>query len=92
MIELTFPSILFGSMVAWLIGATIHLIAGGKLIRLIFSMLFAWIGFWVGNYFGNRFGISILNYGQIIYGPAIIACICFSILGYWLSGENEVDE
>ncbi len=92
MFELTLPSILFGSIIAWLIGATIHLIAGGKLIRLIFSMLFAWIGFWVGNYFSNKFGIYIFKYGQIIYGPAIISCVIISIFGYWLSGENKADE
>ncbi len=89
LLDITFPSFLFGSMIAWLLGAVVHLIAGGKLIRLFFCMLFAWIGFWGGNYLGLRFGLEFLYYGQINYGPAIILCILASLFGYWLSGENK---
>lgn len=92
MFNITIPSFILGSLVAWLIGAFVHLIAGGKLLRLIFCMLFAWIGFWAGNYLGVRFGIEILRYGQINYGPALLLCIAASFLGYWLSGENKIEE
>jgi hypothetical protein len=89
LLNVTFPTFIFGSLIAWLIGSTVHLIAGGKLIRLIFSMVFAWIGFWVGNYLGNRFGLAFFNYGQINYGIAIAISILLALFGYWLSGENR---
>ena len=92
MFTLTIPSFLLGSMIALLIGAFVHLIAGGKLLRLVFCMLFAWIGFWAGNYAGIKFGLPILKYGQINYGPAVLISIVASLFGYWLSGENKIEE
>jgi hypothetical protein len=92
MFNITIPTLILGSLIAWLIGAFIHLIAGGKLLRLIFSMLFAWIGFWAGNYLSAQTGIYILQYGQISYGTALIVCVLASLFGYWLSGENKTEE
>lgn len=92
MLGITIPTFILGSLIAWLIGALVHLIAGGKLVRLIFCMLFAWIGFWSGNYLGNQFGLILFNYGQINYGPAVFLCVAASLFGYWLSGENKRDE
>jgi hypothetical protein len=89
MMNLNIPVLVFGSMIAVLIGSVVHLIAGGKLIRLIFCMLFAWLGFWIGNFTSTRFGINILRFGQIDYGSSIIFSIIFSIFGFWLSGENR---
>jgi len=89
MFNLTLPTFIFGSLIAWLIGSTVHLIAGGKLIRLVFCMIFAWIGFWAGNYLGIRLGLLIINYGQINYGPAIFISVLSALFGYWLSGENR---
>jgi hypothetical protein len=89
MFDLTFPVFLFGSLIALLIGALVHLIAGGKLLRLFFSMIFAWIGFWSGNYLAGRFNLDLLKYGLVNYGPALIIALIFSILGYWISGENK---
>jgi len=88
MFNLTFPVFVFGSLIALLLGALVHLIAGGKLLRLIFCMLFSWIGFWSGNYLGTRFNLEFLRYGQVSYGAAILAAAILSIFGYWISGEN----
>jgi len=92
MFDITFPTFLLGSIAAGLIGASVHLVAGGKLVRLVFCMLFAWFGFWGGNYLAIRFGLNILTYGQINYGPAILVSIAASLFGYWLSGENKEEE
>lgn len=91
-LNLTLPTFIFGSMVAWLIGAMVHLIAGGKLVRLVFSMAFAWIGFWAGNSLAVRFELDILHFGQVIYGLSVPFAIVFSLFGYWLSGENKEPE
>jgi len=92
MFNITFPTFILGSIIAGLIGALVHLIAGGKLIRLIFCMLFAWIGFWGGNYLAVRFGLNIFSYGQINYGPSVLLSVATSLFGYWLSGENKEEE
>lgn len=89
MIDLTLPVILFGSLIALLIGALVHLIAGGKLLRLIFSMLFALIGFWAGNYLADRLSLEILKYGLVSYGSSVVNSLIFSVFGYWISGENK---
>ena len=88
MLNLTLPVFLFGSLIAFLLGAIVHLIAGGKLLRLIFCILFSWIGFWAGNYLATRFNFEILKYGLVNYGPAIVFALIFSVFGYWISGEN----
>ena len=79
-------------MIACLIGALVHLVAGGKLIRLIFCLIFAWIGFWGGNYLANNLGLNILHYGQINYGAALVLSAAASLFGFWLSGENREED
>ena len=89
MFNLNIPVLIFGSLIALLIGSTIHLIAGGKFIRLFFSMIFSWIGFWIGNYFSNYFSFQVFKLGIIDYGSAVICSICLGIFGFWISGENK---
>ncbi len=92
MFNMTFPTFILGRMIAGLIGALVHLIAGGKLLRLVFCLLFAWIGFWGGNYLANNLGLHILQYGQINYGLALFLSIAAALFGFWLSGENREEE
>lgn len=89
MLNLTLPVFIFGSIIAFLLGALVHLIAGGKLLRLIFCIVFSWIGFWLGNYLATQFNVEILRYGQVNYGPAILIASIISVFGYWISGENS---
>lgn len=89
MIDITSPVLIFGSLIALLIGSIVHLIGGGKLLRLFFSMIFAWIGFWGGNYLANHFGIFVLRYGQIAYAASIAVSIITALFGFWISGENK---
>lgn len=89
MSDLTAPVLIFGSMIALLVGAFVHLIGGGKLIQLIFCLVFSWIGFWTGNHLANRFSISFLKYGQVNYGLSIIVAIIMALFGYWISGDNS---
>jgi hypothetical protein len=91
MANLTIPVFIFGSLIGLLIGALFHLIAGGKLIRLVFCLIFGWIGFWGGNYFSQKFGIQIYQYGHISYGIAMFSSLLLAAGGYWISGENKPD-
>ena len=89
---LTIPLLIFGSLIGLLIGALFHLVAGGKLIRLVFCMIFGLLGFWAGNYLSLRFGFLLLSYGQISYGTTLITSLVFSAVGYWISGENKPED
>jgi len=90
--NLTIPVLIFGSMVSFLIGSIVHLVGGGKLLRLILSMVFAWVGFWAGNYGADYFGIAVLEYGPVDYASAMISSLVFAVFGFWISGENRRDE
>ncbi|MCD6356754.1 MAG: hypothetical protein J7L66_05645 [Anaerolineaceae bacterium] len=89
MFNLTIPVFIFGSLVSGLIGSIIHLIFGGKLIRLIFSIMFSWVGFWVGNNFAEQLDIIVFRYGQLNIGFAVIVSFIIGLLGYWISGKNQ---
>jgi len=89
MINISFPVFIFGSLIGGLIGSMIHLIFGGKPLRLLLSITFSWIGFWIGNNLGIRYGFSFFKYGPIDYGPAIFSSIILGLIGYWISGENQ---
>ena len=90
--NITAPIFYFGSLIGCLIGAIIHLIAGGNLLRLIFCILFSWLGFWVGNYSANRIGFALFRYGPVDYGWAIGFALLLAIFGFWISGENKKDQ
>lgn len=87
--NITTPIFYFGSLIGCLVGAAVHLIAGGNLLRLVFCILFAWLGFWAGNFAANRIGFEIFNYGPVDYGWAIGISILASLFGFWISGENK---
>ena len=87
--NLIFPVFILGSLIGTLIGAFVHLLAGGKLIRLVFCVVFGWIGFWGGNYFSQRFNLPFFHFFQINYGSSVIISFLSSLIGYWISGENK---
>lgn len=92
MTGITIPTFLLGSVIAWLIGALVHLITGGKFLRLIFCIIFAWIGFWAGNTIGGNLNLVLYKYGQIDLGISVPISIGAALFGYWLSGENRVEQ
>lgn len=89
MANITFPIFIFGSLIAGLVGSLIHLIFGGKLFRLLLSILFSWIGFWVGNNLGFQYGLFFFKYGPIDFGAAVLVSLILGLIGYWISGENQ---
>ena len=94
MIDLSAPVIIFGCLIAGLVGSLIHLFFGGKPLRMILSITFSTAGFWIGEILGDRFSIAFFEYGPMNTGPALVACVIFGLIGYWISGDNRphVDE
>jgi len=86
--DIAIPQFIFGSLIAGLIGSLIHLVLGGKPLRLIFSIIFSWIGFWAGHSIAARYHFYVLRYGTINIGAGIIIGLALGLFGFWVSGEN----
>lgn len=82
------PHLIFGSLIAGLLGSLIHLVFGGKPIRLLFSVVFSWVGFWAGHAVANRYKFFFFRYGTINFGPGIVLALGLGLFGYWIAGEN----
>lgn len=78
------PSLVFGGIIATLLGAIFHLIRGGNLTRLLVYILLSWAGFWTGHFLAQQFGFEFINIGTLNLGIATIGSLLFMIIGYWL--------
>ncbi|HLU12061.1 MAG TPA: hypothetical protein VK003_20465 [Oceanobacillus sp.] len=71
------PTVVFGFILATLLGATFHLIFGGDARRLAVFLLAGWAGFGIGHVVGVLFNINLLNIGTLrvvaATGGALIA-------------------
>lgn len=89
---MTLPALLFGFLVATLMGAAFHLWKNGGLGRLILYLLLAWIGFWTGHIVANALGWRFLSVGPLRFGVAVLSALLFLGVGHWLSlVKNEPD-
>lgn len=59
------PTLIFGFIVATLLGAVFHLIFGGDARRLALFLLGGWVGFGLGHVAGVLFNINVLNIGTL---------------------------
>ena len=88
---MTFPSILFGIVVATFLGAIFHFWQGGKLGKLLYFVLISLIGFWVGHILAGLQGWLFGRVGPLNFGPAVLFAILFLIIGGWL-GNLEIEK
>lgn len=86
---MTIPSLLFGLLVATLMGASFHLWKGGSFGRLLLYLILAWVGFWAGHVLGNNLGWTFGSIGPLRFGMAILVGIVTIFVGYWLSLVNQ---
>ena len=59
------PTVVFGFILATLLGAAFHLVFGGDARRLAVFLLAGWAGFGIGHVAGVLFGIDLLNIGTL---------------------------
>jgi uncharacterized membrane protein YeaQ/YmgE (transglycosylase-associated protein family) len=78
------PALLFGWLIASLIGLLFHLIRGGSLRRLLLYLISAWLGFALGHQLGALTGLTLIRLGAINLFSAVlgsaIALALFEIL------------
>lgn len=82
---MTIPSIVFGSIVALLIGALFHLLRDGGFGRLVLYLFLSIAGFFAGHWVGNWRGWILFPIGPLDLGMAIIGSLVFLGIGDWLS-------
>jgi hypothetical protein len=82
---MTLPSVLFGFLLASLLGSLFHLWKGGKFGRLILYLFLAWIGFWLGHLAGSWLNIGLGRVGPLNLLTALIGCVALLWAGYWIS-------
>jgi hypothetical protein len=88
---MTFPAIIFGLLVACLIGSVFHFWRGGSLVRLILYLVLSIVGFWAGQIVGDLIGLRFWSVGSINLGACLLSCIIFLGVGYWLSLVKPAD-
>ncbi len=82
---MTIPGIIFGLVVATLLGCLLHLWRGGGFGRLVYYILISWVGFWAGHIIGVSLGWNFWNVGPLNLGMAILGNVIILAVGYWLS-------
>ncbi len=81
---MTIAGVVFGLVVATLLGSLLHLWRGGGFGRLVFYVLISWIGFWAGHIAGEALGWSFWKVGPLNLGMGILGSVIILAIGYWL--------
>lgn len=82
---MTFPALVFGILVAALIGCAFHVWRGGNLGKLILYLILSEVGFWTAQILGDQFGWRFWSVGVINLGMCVVGSAVFLGVGYWLS-------
>lgn len=84
-----FPSIVFGFVIATLLGAIFHLWRDGGLGKLILYLILSWVGFFAGHILSNISGFSFWDIGMLHVGSGILGSAVFLFVGHWLSNVDN---
>jgi hypothetical protein len=83
--NMTFPSLLFASLVALFYGALYHLIRGGGFWRLLLYLCLSIAGFITGHLLGIWRGWTFLPLGALNLGLSSLGSVMLLLIGDWLS-------
>ncbi|MBL8154243.1 MAG: hypothetical protein JNM70_08675 [Anaerolineae bacterium] len=82
------PTLVFGFILATLLGAVFHLIMGGDVRRLALFLLAGWIGFAIGQLIGVIADIDLLRVGTLRAFSAGLGAIITLILTHFLTYDR----
>ena len=83
------PAILFGWLLASIIGFTFHLVRGGTLRRIALYLITSWLGFALGQQLGAMTGTTLLRLGAINLFTAGLGAVLALLLLEVLSPKDE---
>lgn len=82
---MTFPALIFGILVAALIGSAFHVWRGGNLGKLVLYLILSEAGFWMAQILGDQIGWRFWSVGVINLGMCVLGSSVFLGVGHWLS-------
>lgn len=85
---MTLPALLFGFVVASLLGALYHLWRGGGPGRILFYLVLAWVGFFGSIFLANLKGWALWHVGQLDLGIGMLGALLVLFVGNWLVLAN----
>lgn len=85
------PTLVFGLLLATLLGALAHLILGGGGGRLLLFLAAAWIGFALGEAIGGIMRITTLSFGPLNTLAAALGAVVALVAAAVLSGRERTD-
>jgi hypothetical protein len=83
-------TIIFGWLMATLLGAIFHLWRDGGFWKLLLYLGLSWAGFWLGNWAAGTWGATFLVVGGLNLGLALIGGLIFLFVGHWVSQIGAV--
>jgi hypothetical protein len=86
---MTLPSLLFGLLIALLVGSLFHLLRGGGLGKLLLYLVLSVAGFAAGHLIGEWRTWILFPLGALDLGMALIGSLIFLGVGDWL-GRIEI--
>ncbi len=86
---MTLPTIIFGFVIALMMGSGFHLWRGGGLTKLIQYLLVSIIGFWLGQIAAILLQWEFLPVGALHFGFNILGSGLFLFVSYWLGSQNS---
>lgn len=89
---MTLPTILFGFVVAILMGSGFHLWRGGNFVKLAQYLGASILGFWFGQLLAVLLQLDFLPVGALQFGLNISGSILFLFATYWFTRENPAKQ
>ncbi|MDP1546914.1 MAG: hypothetical protein Q8L87_12915 [Anaerolineales bacterium] len=89
---MTLPSLLFGLVIALMLGALFHAVRGGSGARLLFYMGVSALGFALGQWLGMQFGWVVYKFGALDVGLGLVGGILVLVIADWLSRMEARDK
>jgi hypothetical protein len=86
---MTIQGAAFGLLIAVILPATLHLLRGGSLNRLLLLIASGWIGFFSGHFLGQWLNWHLLRIGVINLFPALFAELLALLLTIVLAGPER---
>lgn len=81
---MTFPSFLFGLIIAILIAMIFHAFRGGSGWRLLMYTGFSIVGFFLAQWVGGIFAWGLYPFGVLDAGLGVVGSVLFILLAGWL--------
>jgi uncharacterized membrane protein YeaQ/YmgE (transglycosylase-associated protein family) len=82
---MSFPTLLFALLIAFLCGALFNIFRNGNGWRLFYYLVLSLLGFAVGQWVHVSQGWILFVFGMLDIGLGVVGSIVFLILGEWLS-------